>query len=166
MVLCTAAFVPSMQRLAHRILGINSAERVLGSLRLAVYGTMGILLILVGASVAIGEAAQERAVSEANDVVDALVVGARNDLQADDISGAREKIQVALAVPHANVLAVARQLGRQIGISTDPILTRAAMMDVPIEAFQEYTASGTLPEQMVSGYYGEHLTVDVCHAAA
>lgn len=90
----------------------------------------------------------------ANAKVEALTAEAINAVKTGGIDAAREKVKTALAVPHANALAAAKKLDEQIGNATDPAHIRAALMELPDEAFRELRENGELPAQLVSGYEG------------
>ena len=95
---------------------------------------------------------KEGVVDDANAMVHAMVVDATNALKAGDINAARETLKSALAIPHANTLVEARTLYQQIDFAIDPARIRAALVEIPYEAFLQLQLGGEMPEQFLSGY--------------
>lgn len=95
---------------------------------------------------------RELRVRIANSVVETLMAEATSAVKTGDIDAAKTKIAAALAMSQPDQLTELRKLDDQIGIATDPIRLRAALMELSNESFLELKSSGKLPITIVSGY--------------
>lgn len=95
---------------------------------------------------------RELRVRIANSVVETLMAEASSAVKNGDIDAAKTKITAALAMSQSDQLTELRKLDDQIGIATDPIRLRAALIEMSNESFLELKSSGKLPIALVSGY--------------
>lgn len=101
----------------------------------------------------------------ANAEVESLMAEASKAVRSGDIDVAKDRVRAALAIPHANDLAEARRLDQQIVNATDPARTRAALMDLSGEAFQQLQENGAMPVELLSGYPAlDDRTADLANA--
>ena len=95
---------------------------------------------------------RELRVRMANSVVETLMAEASSAVKTGDIDAAKTKVTSALAMSQSDQLTEVRKLADQIGIATDPIRLRTALMELSDESFLELKSSGKMPITLVSGY--------------
>lgn len=90
----------------------------------------------------------------ANAKVESLVADAVDAIDASEIDAAREKLQAALVVPHAEALAEANRLVQQIDNATDPSFIRTTLMKISDVDFKKLQKRGNMPKELVFGHKG------------
>lgn len=223
LLLCVTTFIPVVQDYSFRLLRLNKNKMLRSGLRVTMYGSIGLVLILmslpnferkaqeiaykvaqekvvvkksaeknkkrkltrkansqVAASVKKAEEAwqndnsvlaeqilelaskttdasdmesiRELRTRMANAKVKTLIEDAKSEINNRYIGLAKDKVQAALTLPHADALADAHKLNEQISDATDSTRIRTILMYLSDDDFQKFQEGGDLPKRLVTGY--------------
>lgn len=128
LVLCVLTFIPRARSVSQRLLRLNTEQKWSSGIRLAMYGLISLVLILVGiggtgfkaeqdrlaAQKAAEEAERRQLASEANEIVISIAREAEAAWQRGELTLANQKLMDAENTPHATDLEPVRRLRARI----------------------------------------------------